>query len=85
MAEVGGEKRRRSEAMERVVEAGEGGNVEGASESGAGSGTGGRETAAMPDLVIRGIGDGRHADERDAVDRLPAGRARRAEADDTRP
>lgn len=74
--------------MERESEVGVGGSRGRTSGGGGGSGGGGAETAAMPDLAIRGIGDGRHADERDAVDRLPAGngvpagRGRRPEVND---
>lgn len=74
--------------MERVVDVGVGGSGGRACGGGGGSGSGGAETAAMPDLAIRGIGEGRHADEGDAVDRLPAGhsvpagRGRRPEVND---
>ena len=74
--------------MERASEAGVGGSGGRASRAGGGSGSGGAETAAMPDLAAHGIGEGRHSDEGDAVDRLPAGnvvpagRGRRPEAND---
>lgn len=54
-----------------------------------GRGTSGRGVSGMPDLAMHEIGQGRYADERDAVDRLPAGDSTadrhgcRAEANDT--